>query len=165
MDFREIVLAFKSDPLADMELESTLLNVQIICGSFEARHIDTVTEVVFIHGLEIFRFCKSVILVRHPHVPRYVSVARLGNQHSSRQLSGVIEPGDYLKFPGVAVKVDLEIMGAVVVAPESGKLTPFLKRHTFDQSSDFVFVRIEGQIFILEIIDGETLAVLIGTFL
>ena len=161
---REIIGTLKPDTLPHMKLELAPLNLYIVRRGLETGHIDTVPAIVLMHGIKVFGLGKRVILIRHTHVPWYVTVSRLGNKHTARQLSGAGKLGDYLELPGITVKIDFKIVGAVVIASQSGKLATLLECHTFYQCAEVIIIGIERQIIVYEIIYREFVAVIIGAF-
>ena len=72
----------------------------------------------------------------------------------------VIRPyRDYLKFFGLVVIVDLEVVCAVFFVAETAKLAAFLEGHALHKPTDLIVVGVERQVVVFEVVDGEVVAV------
>ncbi|WP_410083241.1 hypothetical protein [Barnesiella intestinihominis] len=141
-----------------------VFDVDMVGRRLVTTHIDGVLLVIFIDGLLEFLLGQRIVFVRHADIPKDILVACLGRQGVVGKLRVVVigPDGDDLELPGVAVVVDLEVIGAVGFFSEPGQFRTFLKGYPFDLPGQLVIVRveIEGVVFKIEYRKGVALLVL-----
>ena len=158
--FREILVAYKPDTPADMEHGFVLLHPHMVGRGLIDADVLPVLGIVLLHGIQELLLRYRVVLVGHTHVPKDIVVPYFGHELSTRQLGViVIRPdGDYLELTRLAVEVHLEIV--VIIGTESGKLA-VLERDALGLTGQLVFVGIEVQRVVPEVVDGERVAVIV----
>ena len=160
---RKIFVTFEPHPSPHIEVDGMLLDIDMVGRRLVAAHVDGVLLVILVNGLLEFLFGQRIVFVRHADIPQDILVAGLGRQGVVGKLRVVVigPDGDDLELPGVAVVVDLEVIGAVGFFSEPGQFRTFLKGYPFDLPGQFVIVRVEIEAFVLEIPDCKGVALLI----
>ena len=155
---RKISRALQPDALADVESQAARSDVDVVGRNLVDTPVLAMLEHVRFDGLGELLFGQRIVFVRHTEVPKNILIAGLRHQKPARQLRFIfIRPlGDDLELAALRVEVHLEFAAVQLSA---------LERYLLDQTTDFIGVRVERQLLVLEVVDRKRIAVLAGRVL
>ena len=119
-----------------------------------------VLRIILVNSRAELFFCKRVIFIWHSDVPENVMVALFGNKIATRQLRVIIvwPYRDNFKLTCLAVEIHLKVM--IISRSKTCEFT-ILEGNTLYLIGKLVFIWVEIERVILEVIDDERIAVII----
>ena len=119
-----------------------------------------VFSIILVNSRAELFFCKRVIFIWHSDVPKNVMVALFGDKIATRQLRVIIvwPYCDNFKLTCLAVEIHLKVM--VIIRSKTCEFT-ILEGNTLYLIGKLVFIWVEIERVILEVVDDERIAVII----